>query len=422
MSNSQSPLVSGPWAGAVTGTTAIIKAVVRGSSTGAQILLSRDPSFQNAVGIEGLQESAPGYPHKIVSFQLAGLEPGTKYYYILEIDHTQFPNQTGQLTTFPAEGAAADFKFVFASCAATGTNSRVFQAILDESPLFFCHLGDFHYENVNSRDVSAHLCAYDEVLQSPRQSNLYRRIPIARIWDDHDFCGNDSDRTKKGRDAATEAFRKYVPHYPLDSHAAGGIYQAFTIGKVRFLLSDMRSQRSPRDEEDNASKTMLGPAQKEWLKTEFLGARKYDLVVWANSVPWIEAPSPDEDSWAGYHTERVELANFIKQNQVDNLCMISGDAHMLAIDKGLNSGYANGRKGGFPVFHAAALKSSPSAKGGKYSEGMIKGDRQYGVFEVKYLNGRLNVFWTGKKYDVSKEQRVEKVAFHFESPGTYLDF
>ncbi|MFN0086414.1 MAG: alkaline phosphatase D family protein [Blastocatellia bacterium] len=311
---------------------------------------------------------------------------------------------------------------MFASCAITGSNSRVFGAILDESPLFFCHLGDFHYENVNSTKVSSHLRAYDEVLQSPRQSSLYRHIPIARIWDDHDFCGNDSDSAKKGRNAATEAFRKYIPHYPLSNSGTDGIYQAFTVGRVRFLISDLRSQRSKRDEVDNASKTMLGPAQKDWLKAEISAARKYDLVVWANSVPWIDDPSPDEDSWAGYHTERVELANFIKQTQAGNLCMISGDAHMLAIDSGRNSGFADGRKGGFPVFHAGALKSPPGEKGGPYSEGAAKGDRQYGVFEVKYINGRLNVFWTGKKYDVSKKQSIVKLAYQFQSPGTYPNF
>jgi phosphodiesterase/alkaline phosphatase D-like protein len=422
MPDSHSTPVSGPWSGAVTDTTANVKAVVRSSATCISLLVSRDPSLQNATRIEALHDSAAGYQHKLVSFLLTGLEPGTKYHFALEMDQTPVLAQAGQLTTFPAEGSAAAFKFVFASCASTGANSRVFQAILDESPLFFCHLGDFHYENQNSTDVSAHLRAYDEVLRSERQSNLYRRIPIARIWDDHDFCGNDSDGTKKGRNAAIEAFRKYIPHYPLSNKGIGGIYQAFTVGRVRFLLCDMRSQRSKRDKPDNASKTMLGQAQKDWLKTELAGARQYDLVVWASSVPWIEAPSPDEDDWAGYHTERVELANFIKHNKVDNLCMICGDAHMLAIDSGRNSGYADGQKGGFPLFQAAALKSSPSVKGGPYSEGMFKGDRQYGVFEVKYLNGTLNVFWTGKKYDVSEERAIEKISYHFPSPGTYPDF
>ncbi len=422
MPSSQSFLVSGPWSGGITSTGANVKAVVGAQAASVRLLVSQDPSLSNAAKVDALHDGAGGYEHQIVSFLLTDLQPNTSYHYVLEIGGTLLPEKAGHLKTFPVEGTAADFKFVFASCANTGTNSRVFKAILDESPLFFCHLGDFHYENVNKTEVSPHLEAYDEALQAERQADLYRRVPIVRVWDDHDFCGNDSDGAKKGCGAAIEAFRKYVPHYPLSNSGTRGIYQAFTAGRVRFLLCDLRSQRSSRDEEDNASKTMLGAAQKEWLKAELVAASNYDLVVWANPVPWIEARSPDEDSWAGYHTERVELANFIKQQKVANLCMISGDAHMLAIDSGLNSGYADGGEGGFPVFHAGSLKSSPSEKGGKYSEGMVKGDRQYGVFEVKYLNGQLSVFWTGKRYDVSKEQAVEKLSYRFQSPGTSPDF
>jgi hypothetical protein len=45
--------------------------------------------------------------------------------------------------------------------------------------------------------------------------------------------------------------------------------------------------------------------------------------------------------------------------------MISGDAHMVAIDDGTNSDYADGGGGGFPVFHAGALDRSSSVKGGR---------------------------------------------------------
>ncbi|MFW2334417.1 hypothetical protein, partial [Ilumatobacter sp.] len=67
---------------------------------------------------------------------------------------------------------------------------------------------------------------------------------------------------------------------------------------------------------------------------------------------------------------------------VDNLVMVSGDAHMVAIDDGTNSAYASDGGGGFPVLHAAALDRPGSVKGGPYSEGAFPGPGQYGKIEI----------------------------------------
>ena len=158
---------------------------------------------------------------------------------------------------------------------------------------------------------------------------------------------------------------------------------------------------------------MLGSKQKQWLKDQLVKGKSFDLTVWANSIPWISPPDPGEDYWAGYADERKELAGFIKKNEIRNLCMISGDAHMLGIDDGSHSGYASGGKGGFPVFHAAAIESKPDTKGSAvYSLGTeggkpgpgIEGRRQYGLFEVRYERGHDNepigspqVHWTGRR-------------------------
>ncbi len=41
-----------------------------------------------------------------------------------------------------------------------------------------------------------------------------------------------------------QAYREVVPHYPLVHAGDGPINQAFTIGRVRFVLTDNRSERS----------------------------------------------------------------------------------------------------------------------------------------------------------------------------------
>jgi hypothetical protein len=78
--------------------------------------------------------------------------------------------------------------------------------------------------------------------------------------------------------------------------------------------------------------------------------------------------------------------------------MLSGDAHMLAIDDGTNSDYADGGGAGFPVMHAAALDSTPSLKGGPYSHGAFPGTGQFGLMTVTDSDGDvIHVSWQGKK-------------------------
>jgi len=99
-----------------------------------------------------------------------------------------------------------------------------------------------------------------------------------------------------------------------------------------------------------------------------------------------------------YARERQELANFIKENDITNLLMISGDAHMLAIDDGSNSDYADGGGAPFPVFHAASLDRTPGIKGGPYSHGAYPGVGQFGLVEVSDWGDSIGATLVGLNY------------------------
>jgi len=219
-------------------------------------------------------------------------------------------------------------------------------------------------------------------------------VPLAYIWDDHDYGSNDSDSTAAGRLAARLTYREYVPHYPLV--VAGDdapVYQSFTIGRIRFILTDLRSERTPSLAPDDASKSMMGTAQKQWFKNEMLAANgNYAAIVWVCTVPWIGTSTAGADFWAGYSTERQELADFIKDNEIKGLVMLSGDAHMIALDDGSNSDYANGGGAAFPVIHAAALDRPGKVKGGPYSGGVFSGGGQFGLMAVEDNGGSTVAF------------------------------
>lgn len=316
-----------------------------------------------------------------VSLEVTNLAPNRRYYYALEVDGVIDVRHIGRFRTLP--NGAASFKFACSSCAQTGSNHTVFQAIRQKDPHFFLHMGDLHYEDIATNNQPLFQAAYKKVWEAPNQTALYRDVPIVYTWDDHDYGGNSSDMTARSRTAARLAYQTCVPHYPL---AAGTgdvpIYQAFTAGRVRLLLTDCRSERHPVSNEDSNQKTLLGWPQKEWLKKELLAAKEANMfAIWINTVPWIDGGR--EDGWGQYSTERHELADFIHNNRIDRLLMVSGDAHMLAIDDGTNNRFTSAPvEKGFPIFHAASLDSPPSRKGGPYSHGQIMGRGQYGLVEI----------------------------------------
>ncbi|RHY67876.1 hypothetical protein DYB30_003428 [Aphanomyces astaci] len=191
-------------------------------------------------------------------------------------------------------------------------------------------MGDLHYANLDVNDVAAFRGAYESMFASPAGTVINDVI----LLDD-----------------------------PLDT-----IQQAFTIGRVRFLVTDLRSQRTPNDAPDIPSKTILGLDQKQWFKDQLQAATTSEgvgLVVWVNTMPWID----DERKWGHFTHEQNDLVAFFATLDLTSipLVIVSGDAHMLAVDDGSHS------PGNITTFHAAALGRPGSIKGGPYSHGVFPG-------------------------------------------------
>ena len=382
------------WTGALQPTSIRLTAKLTRASDRVRLLLGRDESLADPVAsARHSVTSETGFALSIAADELA---PGRRYFYALEVDGEIDTLRRGTFRT-PTEGPQS-FTFAFGSCARTGSSHPVFETIRRHDPLFLLHLGDLHYRNIADNDPAAFARAFDTVLRSPAQSRLFRSVPVAYVWDDHDFGPNNSDSTAPGRDASRQAYRRWTPHYPLPDD--GAIYQTFTIGRVRFILTDVRSERSPRSDPDGPLKTVLGAAQKAWFKRQLLAARdRYPLIVWANGFPWIAPVRAGADDWGGYATERLELARFIEENQIRGIAMLSGDAHMLAIDDGSHNRWTAGGGPGFPVMHAAPFDQSGSRKGGPYSSSTFRRAGQFGLMTVEDDGGRtITVRWSGRNH------------------------
>jgi hypothetical protein len=268
----------------------------------------------------------------------------------------------------------------------------VFDAIAATHPLLNIAMGDLHYSNIESTSPSDFIDAYNRTLTTPAQSALARAVPMAYVWDDHDYGPNDAGADTPGRSAVREAYRRAVPHYPVTEGDAP-INQAFTIGRVRFVMTDSRSEHTQN--------TVLGPDQLAWLLDELTTAsRTHAAVVWVSSIPWIGAASPGSDSWFGMPDERRVIGDTIADNKIKNLLLVSGDAHMVAIDDGTHSDYSTSGTDGFPVLAAAALDRPGSTKGGPYSDGMFPGAGQFGVLDVVDDGGdTITIRLSGRTWD-----------------------
>ncbi len=407
------------WSGALQPTSFAVNALINRDSSRVRLLASTRPDMQNAQASPFVTTNQAAN-NRVAALRVNGVRPDTFYYYAVETDG-QLDSQRGSLQT-PKVGAHS-FTFAFASCAESGSNHPVFDTIRSHKPLFFMHMGDLHYFDIASNNRQIYRDAYYKVLKSPRQAALYRSTPIAYMWDDHDYGPNDSNGQFIGRTAARLSYQENTPHFPLVAGSGNvPIYQAFTIGRVRFIMTDTRSMRDTDGiSADAPSKTMLGATQKAWLKRELLNAKQFPVCVWMCTSPWLaDSPGSGIDNWNGFRAERREMANFIDQNDIRNLFYLSGDLHALALDDGTNNRYHDANRRGFPLMIAAALDRPGSFfSTNTYSGGQFPNGGQFGLMSITDNGGDdVRVRWSGRNADNREIISLEMHPPSVSSPPT----
>lgn len=356
------------WVGGVTDHSAIINVKLNLAETHVFLKIGSLPDLSDGSLIGPVATGA----NNVVSFQI-GISPNSKQYYRVYIAGVPY-GSIASFTGFPTVGKPASFVMACGGCTETGSNSNIFNAIKDKNPLLFLEYGDLHYWNIFANDLSLFRQALDSVGQTPKRANLYDSVARDYMWDDHDFGGNNVDGTNPSKVTAEASYRENVPSYTLPS-AIGQIYHSFVIGRVRVIVTDLRSERSIDSAIDNSSKTMMGPEQLAWFYNELLTARNLSqFVFWFSTVPWI-APAKDNssDNWGGFTTERRAISDFIELNQLNSMMLIfTGDMHAAAIDDGTHNVYTTDGLGNhIPVFNPFPLNQQNQLYGGVYTQGPV---------------------------------------------------
>lgn len=376
--------------GAVTTTTATV--LLGASASGTYSLKVYDPIDTLVTTVGPTATTTEGTNH-LVKFNITGLTANTTYRYVPNNGTSDHLSAQGFFKTFPAAGTG--FTFVHYSCNSLTNNAR-FTDMMNKSPAVMVCMGDWHYDDINSTTESNYHASYLNNYTTSPQSTFYRNVAWARVWDDHDFCGNGSNSTATGKTAAASVYRKFTPHYTLPDSTA--VYHSFVVGRVRFVLMDLRSEQT--------TSIMISTTQMTWVKGQIDAAKDAgQIVVLGSSVPWISSETTS-DNWGNTSfgtTQRTELATHIRSKGMGNsLFLISGDAHMLAYDNGTNNTYGTGGGTNFRVFHGAALGRTGSTKGGPYSGGTkantsgLDSDGQYAYCTFTDNGTTMDVLWVGK--------------------------
>ena len=164
----------------------------------------------------------------------------------------------------------------------------------------------------------------------PGWRKLAKGGPIDSIWDDHDFTTNDG---WGGPDIEKPSWKRdvweiYKENWDNPYYGGGkenpGCWFDFRIGDVHFIMIDGRYYReSPKDQ----SPSMLGPVQMKWLK-KTLADKPATFKVICTNVPMAPKVKPgSKDTWDGYSDERSAIYQFIADQKLPGVVILSADRH-----------------------------------------------------------------------------------------------
>ncbi|MGH0032968.1 MAG: alkaline phosphatase D family protein [Myxococcota bacterium] len=294
-----------------------------------------------------------------VALQATALAPDTAYAYEVRQGESVVG---GRFRTAPSPASPAPVRVAFGGdlagqnvCRDATRGFPIFEAVADRRPHLFLGLGDMIYADGvceprglygNAQvpggfdasgglaDVRAH---WRYARRDPALARLLASAAYAAVWDDHEVV-NDFDSSEPRLPDGLRAFREYNP---VD---AGGrdarLHRSLRWGRhLELFLLDTRQYRDANTRPDSQRKTLLGPAQLDWLIGGLRGSDATWKVV-VSSVPLAVPTGADDtrrDGWAGYEggtgfeAELRTLLDALGPSRLGSLVWITTDVHFAQV-------------------------------------------------------------------------------------------
>ena len=349
---------------------------------GVRYELAADPEFSRIVR-RGATEALPEEAHT-VHVELAGLQPDTQYWYRFKWGTAV--SRVGRTRTAPAAGSSpAAFNFAFVSCQnwAHGYYPAFADLARQDDIELVVHLGDYIYEGdgIFARAVRKHVpqaellslsdyrTRHAQYRTDPDLQDAHAACPWLMTWDDHEFENNYADLDvdpdlplESVAERRAAAYLAYWEHTPLPRsrkpvgkdmnlyrRAHWGDLATFHVLDTRQHRSDQMLAQCTEAERDPVSgycpvqldpaRSILGSQQRDWLFEGLAAAPASGWNVLANQVGF--APQDDAvrldrrrffiDSWDGYVADRQRVLDFLKEHDLRNTVVITGDKHQNSV-------------------------------------------------------------------------------------------
>ena len=368
-----------------------------------------------------------------------GLEPFKKYYYRYLIDG-QAQDSVYTFTSFPEEGDLGYYKIVVGSCNYF-ENFPLFGHIKAFNPMLFVHLGDWRYApstygwNYNlylDRIADAFSFRYDD----PNMSGyVLNNTAIDYVYDDA-YCHNGNQGNTFPQTQVVElapdsffydlqtiefdsavipgAISGYFDHFPgydaVDTTI--GIHHSFKLGNMEFFMLDLRNSAAPQNDpyvyhqetntytfEPGPDHSLMSSGQRQWLLDGLLNSTA-DWKIIGSSVMFnkrfvqfreiatalqvldpslIDYVASLSYFWNAYPADQETLLSFIKDNDIKDVIIVSGDSHSSMVDDGTNAG--------LPELCASGLTSE--------DEGYLNHSLDSVIDLLGYTYGTIDSLWNG---------------------------
>lgn len=293
-------------------------------------------------------------------------ESGSDYaqgeYKKIGLYHPGYPTPVYDTDFIGTPTTPSSFTLAFGACINTTGDVNTLTHIKNAGPDYFAILGDTWYKDGQSANWVAD---WNTRFGQTKFAQLISALPNPIIvgLSDHDFGYNNNAVGNNGALAASfnAAYRtKFGSSGAAVQGAtlpANGYYRTWVVGRVRFVLLDMLTFKSPLGSANSSSRSMLGATQKTWYKNIIRTATEPLLVVLGDGQ--IPGPAEDgQDEWRGYAAERLELGYVLleRYNTGKHTIYLNGDTHSLA--------YGTGQWGYSKVFQSAPLHNTTKVKAG----------------------------------------------------------
>ena len=385
--------IQGPLLGSVTNDSAQVW--LRTASSAAVRIVVVGVDKQRQVQWSGQTTADSDYT---VIAQLGPLAADTEYRYTLFVNDQKvsLPYAT-VFRTWPKKGSAVKSRFAFGGGAGYVTgHEHMWDTIGKSRPSVLFMLGDNMYSDDPESRQMQRFCYYR------RQSSLSFRKLVARtqvysIWDDHDFGTNDCSGGPEINSPAWKVpvWNVYRQNWANPGYGGGlqqpGCWYDFYAGDIHFIMLDGRYYRHRKD------KTMLGPAQKAWLKKTLLSSVG-TFKVMASPVPWDYRTKGDsKDTWNGFQEERTEIFNFLIENRIEGVLLISADRHR-------SDAWKIDRPGAYPLyeFNSSRLTNNHTHKTMKEAIFSYNRKQSFGLVEFDTTAADPTVSYTVISIDGEK--------------------